>query len=530
MNVGVTLASKFSSDTTKINPPVSDKLFKFSVIETKCVEDHIKNLKNGKATGLDGIGTRILKAGSPVLSIYLAQIFNQSLNIGYVPKCWKIKRVSPIHKGDKKTDPNNFRPISILPIPMKIFEKIVHDQVSVFVKENSYLNDRQSGFRKLFSTTTAVLDVSEIILEEMNKNKFVGAVLIDLKKAFDTVDHKILLKKLWCYGFQNQSFEWFESYLTGRQQLTLLNNVESDLLHEDAYGVPQGSVLGPLLFLLYINDIKSVIQNSYCHLYADDTIIVKSASDPDSLISSLERELLNVDQWLSINKMTVNTKKTEVIFFGNKSRLKKLDNKTVKYLGTPLERKKEAKYLGVIFDEKMQWSSQISNITKKVNFKLGKIKSVASFLTSHTKKLLVDALVMPYFHYCSPAWSSAAPFRLRKVDKKVVDASNFLGRKVNYSIYNVINKDMSLLIFKALNNLAPNYICSKINMARNSHSHNTRGAAKNHLQLSSANNKFGLKTFACRAPKLWNDLPLQLLEIESLLKFKTSVNDFFQKM
>ena len=124
--------------------------------------------------------------------------------------------------------------------------------------------------------------------------------------------------------------------------------------------MPQGSVLGPILFILYINDIKSVIQNSYCHLYADDTIILKSASDPiilksasdpDSLISSLGRELLNVDQWLSINKMTVNTKKTEVIFFGNKSCLKKLDNKTVKYLGTPLERKKEAKYLGIIFDE-----------------------------------------------------------------------------------------------------------------------------------------------------------------------------------
>ena len=111
----------------------------------------------------------------------------------------------------------------------------------------------------------------------------------------------------------------------------------------------------------------------------------------------------------------------------------------------------------------MQWPSQISNISKKVNFKLGKIKSVASFLTSHTKKLLVNALVMPYFHYCSPAWSSAA----RKVDKKVVDASNVLGRKDNYSIYNVINKDMSFLIFKALNNLAPNYICSKINTLRN---------------------------------------------------------------
>ena len=171
------------------------------------------------------------------------------------------------------------------------------------------MNDRQSGFRKLFSTTTAVLDVSEYILEQLDNKKFVGAVLIDLKKAFDTVDHKILLKKLWCYGFQNQSFEWFQSYLSDRQQLTLLNNVESDLLHEDVYGVPQGSVLGPLLFLLYINDIKSVIHDSYCHLYADDTIIIQSSSDPDTFISSLERELINVDNWLKINKMTINTKK-----------------------------------------------------------------------------------------------------------------------------------------------------------------------------------------------------------------------------
>ena len=289
VNVGVTLASKFSTDTSKVNPPVSEKLFNFSKTNTKCVQDHIKDLKNGKATGLDGIGSRILKAGAPVLSIYLSKIFNCSLATGYVPKCWKMKRVSPVHKGDVKTDPSNFRPISILPIPMKIFEKIVHDQVSTFIKENTFLNDRQSGFRKLFSTTTAVLDVSENILEQLDKNNFVGAVLIDLKKAFDTVDHKILLKKLWCYGFQNQSFDWFESYLTDRQQLTLVNNIMSDLLHEDVYGVPQGSVLGPLLFLLYIDDIKSVIQNAYCHLYADDTIILKGASDPDSLIASLER-------------------------------------------------------------------------------------------------------------------------------------------------------------------------------------------------------------------------------------------------
>ena len=158
------------------------------------------------------------------------------------------------------------------------------------------------------------------------------------------------------------------------------------------------------------------------------------------LIASLERELSNVDHWLSINKMTINTKKTEVIFFGNKAHLKKLDNKTVRYLDTPLKRKDKVKYLGVLFDEKMQWKYQIKNITQKASLKLGKIKAIASFLTPHTKKLLVNALVMPYFHYCSPAWSNAAPFRLSKINKKVVDASVFLGREDNYSIYNILDR------------------------------------------------------------------------------------------
>ena len=530
VNVGVQLASKFSSDTTKINPPVSDKLFNFSFIQTRDVERHISALKNGKATGLDGIGSRILKAGSPVISIYLAKLFNLSLEIGYVPKCWKMKRVSPIHKGDSKTDPNNFRPISILPIPMKIFEKIVHDQVSDFIKDNKFLGDRQSGFRKLFSTTTAVLDVSDKILEELDNKKYVGAVLIDLKKAFDTVDHKILLKKLWCYGLQDQSFDWFSSYLTDRQQLTLINNTESDLLHEDVYGVPQGSVLGPLLFLLYINDLKSVIENCYCHLYADDTILINSASDPDVLIENLERELVNVDQWLSINKMTINTKKTEVIFFGTESKLKKLDSKTVRYLGTPLERKAKVKYLGVIFDQKMQWDNQIKNIAIKTNLKLAKIKSVASVLTDHTKKLLVNALVMPYFHYCSPAWSSARPFRLRKLNKIVVAASNFLGRKEDYTLKDLLDKDLSILTYKVLHEIAPEYMCSKLQMTKNSHTYNTRRASTNQLQIPSANKNFGQMTFTYRAAKLWSGLPLHLLDTWSLLRFKTSANDFFGKL
>ena len=174
---------------------------------------------------------------------------------------------------------------------MKIFEKIVHEQVVDFILNQDFLNNRQSGFRKMFSTTSAVLDVSDYILKQLDEKNFVGAVLIDLKKAFDTVDHSILLKKLWCLGFRNTSFEWFESYLSDRYQRTLINNAESDLLQEDVYGVPQGSVLGSLLFFVYINDLQSVIQKSFCHLYADGTIIISSAKTVDTLISNLEGDL-----------------------------------------------------------------------------------------------------------------------------------------------------------------------------------------------------------------------------------------------
>ena len=528
MNVGPTLASKFCSDHTKINPPVSDTLFQFTYIKPCVIKKHILKLKNGKATGLDGIGARLLKAELPLLSFYLAKIFNKSIQTGYVPKCWKLKRVSPLHKGDSKTDCNNFRPISILPIPMKIFEKIIHDQVSEFIKVSKILSDRQSGFRKLFSTSTAAVDVSDYILEQLDNKKYVGAVLIDLKKAFDTVDHKILLKKLWCYGLQDQSFLWFESYLSDRKQMTLVNNIESDLLDEDVYGVPQGSVLGPLLFLLYINDINNVIKNSYCHLYADDTIIIQSASDPDILISGLERELNNINFWLENNKMTINTKKTEVIFFGNESHLKQVGNKTVNFLRTPLKRKECVKYLGVYFDEKMQWSHQIKHITQKVNFKLGKIKSIANFLDRHTKTILTNALVMPYFHYCSPAWASAAPFRIAQVNKKVISAYNFLGSKQNHNISSIFRRDISIMTFKALKKLTPKYMSDKVLLTKNCHNYNTRRASKNHIQLPSAKTKFGQRTFSYRATKIWNDLPNEFLSIESLLQFKSSVSNLLQ--
>ena len=396
---------------------------------------------------------------------------------------------------------------------MKIFEKLVHEQISTFICQHDYLNERQSGFRKLFSTATAVVDVSDFILTELDNKKFVCSVLIDLKKAFDTVDHKILLKKLWCFGLRGNAFNWFESYLKDRMQLTLINNTESDLLQEDVYGVPQGSVLGPLLFLLYIDDLKSVIKLGYHHLYADDTIIIISHENLDTLTSQVETELSHIDLWLKNNKMTINTDKTETIFFGNHSQLKKVENKTVNYMGIPLKRSEKVKYLGVIFDQKMQWEDHIKNVNQKILFKYSKIKAIASSLTPHTKKLLINALVMPYLNYCSSAWASATQGRLGKLEKRLKNVHSFLGKESSFCLKDLLNKNDAILVFKAMNHIAPDYMCSKFMLAKNSHSHRTRGATKNRITLPMVNTGFGQNTFSSRAAKVWNVLPDHIYDL-----------------
>ena len=230
---------------------------------------------------------------------------------------------------------------------------------------NSYLNSlqimtiHQSGFRRNHSTATAVIDVTDYILEKMKSN-YVGAVLLDLAKAFDSIDHNILDQKLKKYGIRDTEHKWFISYLSGRQQLTIVNDKRSEQLPEEPYGVPQGSVLGPVLFLLYINDIVSAV-NCKIHLYADDTILVHHDPNSDVLQSRLNSELDQISNWLKTNKLTLNADKSKYMIFGSKRKLKKLSNFELKITGEILKRNDTYKYLGVHFDSLLPGA----NISKK---------------------------------------------------------------------------------------------------------------------------------------------------------------------
>ena len=526
--VGSKLASKFTSvRSDQINIPINENLFSFNLVSPETVSKIISNLDNNKAVGMDGVSVKILKSGSPLLSQILSFLFNKSLIIGKVPQIWKTKRVSPLFKDGDPNVCNNYRPISILPVIMKVFEKIVNHQICQFIENNNLITNFQSGFRKKHSTDTAVLEVTDFILNELDKGRHVGAVLIDFKKAFDTIDHLILLKKLFCLGFRDTSFDWIQSYLSDRKQFCKVGDSLSDPTFEECYGVPQGSVLGPLFFLIFINDLQGVI-SSYYHLYADDTIIIESSDNTNSLKMSLEDQLNRIDQWLTKNKLTINTSKTKSIFFGSKARLNTYysENLTISYGETPLETVTLAKYLGVIFDDKLSWKEHVASIKSKAYHKLYKLKYISDFLTPFAKQLLIKSLVFPYLNYCSSSWNHlnvSTKYSLQKLFNKSL---NFMNSPQK-SIDEMWNVNLSITTFKAIHGLAPPYLCEKVKLTSNVHKHFTRSAKQNTLQTRRRGSKFSQKAFSYRAPIMWNNLPVNLRKLKSLVQFKSSVKEHF---
>ena len=230
----------------------------------------------------------------------LTEIFTASIRAGVFPFEWKTSRVTPIHKGGAKDDPNNYRPILVISVDAKVFEKIIFDQLYKYLNTNKLLTACQSGFRSLYSTLTALLEATSDWSVNIDNGHINGVVFIDLKKAFDTIDHQILLRKLKIYGIDHKSLIWFDSYLTNRTQKCRINGQLSNSAPV-ACGVPQGSNLGPLLFLVYINDLPNCLNHTVPRMFADDTSISYAATSVENLQNVINSELMNLKSWLNSN-------------------------------------------------------------------------------------------------------------------------------------------------------------------------------------------------------------------------------------
>ena len=330
------------------------------------IEDIIKDFDSSKGVGPNSIPTKIVKQISHLISKPLSEIFNKSFCTGIFPDLLKITKINPIHKKDSKLLISNYRPISLLSNLNKIIEKLMFRRLYAFLEQYKCIYDLQFGFRENHSTNHAIISIIQKNQDAIQNNNFAVGIFIDLQKAFDTVNHSILLEKLNHYGISGISNTWFKSYLTDRQQFVSIDGENSDLTITE-HGVPQGSVLGPLLFLIYINDLHQCIKNSSCFHFADDTnllYIPPNKMRNRNIVRRLNIDLKLLNNWLMANKISLNSSKTELIVFRKNN--VPMPNLKIKLNGVNLKPKHVIKYLGITIDEHLTFKTHINIMNSKL--------------------------------------------------------------------------------------------------------------------------------------------------------------------
>ena len=534
--IGEKYAGKIGKSKTTIKDylskiPRNDKSLYLRPTDAKEIESIINKLLNKNSSGWDGVSNKLIKAIKSSILHPLTMLFNKSMSEGVFPTIMKPACVSPLHKGGKLNLSTNYRPISLLPVLSKVLEKLLHARTYSFLNSTGQLYNSQYGFREKHSCENAVQELMSGILKGKENKKHTAVVYLDLSKAFDTLKHDILLSKLDLYGIRGTALHWFKSYLSNRiMQVKCLSGdpPENHLSksYQVQYGVPQGSCLGPMLFILYCNDLHMNLEDCAGILFADDTTIYKTHENIRYLKWCIEEELTRLMDWFMANSLTLNLDKSVCMLFTDKPAI----NFDLIVGNVTLKRIKNTKFLGVHIDDKLQWNVHVSKLLLKLKRNLNLLKVGKNYLNSHAKRIIYFAHWQSHLNYCLSVWgNSVSDSTIQKLQKlqdrcvALIGGNESKERTKILTVRNLIKLENAKFGHKLRHKNLPRKImeCALTDQLGcrldKTHKYNTRN--KQLPNIPNAKSSKYLKSVFCQGPLIYSQLNVKLKSIENYKLF-----------
>ena len=443
---------------------LNSKPFDFPELTLKDINTIIKSLDPKKATGPDGIPIKIIKHALNIIDSPFCNIIKKDLRKNKYSEEPKTALVRPIFKKNERNKLENYRPVSILSGMSKIYERFIHDCLSSYAE--SFLSKFVSAYRKSYSSNHVLLRLIENWKKSLDNKDFVDTVLMDLSKAFDCIPHDLLVAKLHAYDLSNDAVTFIYSYLKRRKQGVKINDTES-IFQILLSGVPQGSILGPILFNIFINDLFLFINEVELANFADDNTIYTTKKNVEELIKVLEKESKSAIDWFEINNMIVNTDKFQAMILSSDKKENKYD---LKINDSIISSEKSVTLLGIEIDNKLNFEKQVANICRKANNQLNAIGRIQNFLGKKEKETIINSFVYSNFMYCPLTWHFCSKPSQNKIEKTQYRSLKMLTNDYNSDYKDLLEitktstmeikrlRTLALEVFKTINNLNPDFM------------------------------------------------------------------------
>lgn len=504
---------------TNVNP--QHLSFKFQHVEISETIKMLKEINSSKASGIDDLPALLIKDAAEELAAPLSFLINHSFKSGIFPTIEKTAKVTPIYKSEAKHLFSNYRPISVLNVISKVVEKIAFDQLSQYFESNGLFSPYQYGFRKKRSTQHAVTNLVNHIRNNMDKGNKTGVLYMDFSKAFDTVNHSCLLHKLPYYGITENELSWISDYLFNRSQLVNFEGTSSRT-ESITHGVPQGSILGPLLFIILLNDLHFRLKNCSILKYADDTVLYYSHKNERHIVSVINKEADVVQSWIRDNCLILNMKKGKTEFVMYRNRLSNVDDCNVEILSTTINQSDTYEYLGITLDSHLNLNEHYSKVYKKICSRIYLLKKLRHQISPVVANSIYNALIKPIFHYCYPVYCNQSNSWKMKFEGLHNRANTIIHNTGEHSISieNERKRKAVTDVFKILHKIDN---VSNIQYELVNHNINTRGN-KSQIRLPKVRTEAGRKTTSYYGAQLFNTLNLDVRNEKSFVNFKRYIS------